>query len=240
MRTTMMMRFKDSHWLHVLGSMLFIGLGHWLLRHRRRALLYLALTWGPFIFGFSSLLADTVHPLISYSFFVLSFGVYLVHLGSTYKAVHRTAVIQPTGVLKIILLTIFLVMLTSAATIGYVAHAFEVSLVFGNSDCPTICDGDLILSRRVGIRSYHPAVGDIVTFSIADQGHRSVYAKRIAAIHGDTIKDFGIIPDGTFFVLGRNLEQSRDSRHFGVIHVSSIISQPKKVLWPLERTSLIH
>lgn len=44
------------------------------------------------------------------------------------------------------------------------------------------------------------------------------------------------VPAGSFFVIGDNIEQSFDSRHFGPVAKKHIVGKVVKVLWPLNRT----
>jgi nickel-type superoxide dismutase maturation protease len=92
------------------------------------------------------------------------------------------------------------------------ADFFEVALVFfglrhkylceGNSMLPTLKNGDKVLVDR----SAEVAVGDIVVARHPVE-QTSELIKRIARIN----------EHGHYFLIGDNLEDSNDSRHFGAV-----------------------
>lgn len=75
---------------------------------------------------------------------------------------------------------------------------------------PTLESGSYIL----GLRIYDShEVGDIVIFEHDGQ----LLVKRIAAVGGDTIEHAGsriMVPEGCFYMLGDNTENSYDSRYW--------------------------
>jgi signal peptidase I len=52
--------------------------------------------------------------------------------------------------------------------------------------------------------------------------------------------DTYVVPDGAYFVLGDNLANSLDSRHFGAVRRQSIIGRATKICWPLARAADIR
>lgn len=95
---------------------------------------------------------------------------------------------------------------------------------------PTLESGSYIL----GLRIYNSLeVGDIVIFEHDGQ----LLIKRIAAAGGDTIEHAGsriAVPDGCFYMLGDNTENSYDSRYWEepFVERTSIVAT---LLLPLEK-----
>ena len=44
-----------------------------------------------------------------------------------------------------------------------------------------------------------------------------------------------VVPDGTCYVLGDNLENSKDSRHFGFVPLGDVTGRVRYVFWPISR-----
>ncbi len=124
----------------------------------------------------------------------------------------------------------------------------EVYVTPTRSNVPTLHAGDrFVVSRRV-----RPAVrGEMILFRAPD-GTGQVHIKRIVGIAGDvvaggptgftvnghTVRDdtvdaFGpvTVAPGHAFVLGDNVKNSRDSRHYGSIQKEAITGHPLYVVW---------
>ncbi|MGQ0613702.1 MAG: signal peptidase I [Planctomycetaceae bacterium] len=115
------------------------------------------------------------------------------------------------------------------------------------SAAPTLLGGERFLASR----TVDPARGALVLFTLREDP-ATTYVRRIVALEGDRVEGgaegirvngervssvpadaFGPLPvgRGEAFVLGENLEASRDSRHFGTIGIDTIVGRPLYVFW---------
>ena len=116
------------------------------------------------------------------------------------------------------------------------------------SNVPVLQPGDRIVAEMDQIE---PERGMMVLFK-GTQTNGRTYVKRVVALAGETVEggDFGIrvngesiareavepfgpvtVARGHAFVLGDNVADSRDSRHFGAIPILSIIGAAHYVIW---------
>jgi len=112
-------------------------------------------------------------------------------------------------------------LILAAAVFVVFQYVIGITFVSGASMEPTLMDGELVVFYRLD-QEYHK--GDIV---IIHRGDNLEYIKRIAAVEGETIEQADEseafeIPKDCVYVLGDNLEKSRDSREFGVVKESEI------------------
>lgn len=125
---------------------------------------------------------------------------------------------------------------------------------------PTLLKGDRVLVNRLAYRFGEPQRGDIVVFR--PPLGREDYIKRIVAVGGDTVAVRGgklfingeaqeepylkeqkiqgqfdevVVPEGSYFMMGDNRNNSGDSRVFGPVEKGSILGKAFLVYWPLSR-----
>jgi len=126
---------------------------------------------------------------------------------------------------------------------------------------PTLMVGDRIWARRMASYSR----GDVVVFRPPDRPGED-YVKRVAGLPGESLRlragrlfingkgvpepwavfgprggvshDFGPVkvPPDSYFVLGDNRDNSRDSRYFGPVARKAVFGKAYKRYWPLGRT----
>ncbi|MGL4883046.1 MAG: nickel-type superoxide dismutase maturation protease [Waterburya sp.] len=86
--------------------------------------------------------------------------------------------------------------------------------ITGNSMIPLLKPGDEILLNPYAYRQYLPEINDIVVTTHPHQSNLIV-VKRITAI----------APDGNLFLMGDNLRESTDSRHWGTVNPQKTIAK---------------
>lgn len=108
-------------------------------------------------------------------------------------------------------------LLCVAFTCAVIVGGMRIAIVVGPSMQPTLADHSVHLT----IPDPDPEIGDIVTFR-----HGGVLLiKRIVAVPGDTVDHWGdhiVLNDSQYYVVGDNINNSRDSRSFGPISSSDI------------------
>ncbi|RBP41144.1 signal peptidase I [Garciella nitratireducens] len=138
---------------------------------------------------------------------------------------------------------------------------FEIIQVDGNSMYPTLHHKDRLIVNKISYIFHEPEVGDIVTFAYPSDTSVD-FIKRIVAKEGDTVEiknnylyingekkeepyiyekkmmDFPpvVVPSNSFFVLGDNRNNSRDSRYIDVGFLKKENIKGKAIfrIWPLD------
>lgn len=140
----------------------------------------------------------------------------------------------------------------------FIAQAYEIR---GDSMKPTLYDGQKVMISKLSpsLDSLDP--GDIVIFSDPNDAQRDLI-KRVIGLPGDlvVIDDNSVsvngqqideqyilraghyrgvyhsetVPEGSIFVLGDNRANSKDSRDFGSIPITSVRGKVFLRLWPLD------
>ncbi len=141
----------------------------------------------------------------------------------------------------------------------------EIFLVEGQSMYPTLSHSERLVVNKFLYRFDEPDRDDIVVFSYSDEKD---FIKRIVGLPGEKIKinegmvyldgepleeeytsgskndEFGPdkVPEGHYFVLGDNRDNSMDSRSASVGYISEEQIKGKAffVFWPFDRTGLIE
>ena len=146
------------------------------------------------------------------------------------------------------------------ASVALVARRFlGISKVSGNSMFPELHDGDELLLDKTSYLTKDPARGEVVIFQ-KQTGDRKMLVKRIIGLPGDrvVIKDGVVtvnetalsgdytmdgvtpgdvdvtVPEGQFFVLGDNRENSLDSRsdEVGCVPKEALVGKAAFRLYP--------
>ena len=111
------------------------------------------------------------------------------------------------------------VILIIAVVAMILIYSFPIVYICGNSMYPTYKDGEKILSTRLFFPD-NLKVGDVVIFTPPSKTHDEVQfvIKRVQHINDN----------GKFFLVGDNLDGSYDSRDYGYVDESHLISKAIK------------
>ena len=152
-------------------------------------------------------------------------------------------------VLAVVLIAIGVFLLSRATVQSFV--------VVGSSMDPSLEDGQRLLVNKVIYRLREPQMGEVIVFH-PPTGKSVDFIKRIIALPGDTveIKEGAVyinelaidepyikstpsytmaekeIPEGEYFVLGDNRNNSNDSHSWGTVPQQNIIGKAWLSIWP--------
>ncbi|MCL2170686.1 MAG: signal peptidase I [Defluviitaleaceae bacterium] len=118
------------------------------------------------------------------------------------------------------------VVLITGVLAAILYFTFWPSVILGGSMSPTFSPGDrIIISRIAAISGF--SRGDLVMSRIPIDGYNMNMVKRIYGIPGDFVNFGGgiLLGDGEYFIVGDNLANSIDSRHFGPINQQQITAR---------------
>jgi signal peptidase I len=143
-----------------------------------------------------------------------------------------------------------------------VAQAFQVEQY---SMEPTLLPHDRVLVNKFIYRLREPQRGDVIVLHYPRDPSRN-YIKRIVALPGDRVEirnghlyinnnsieelyingqpsgDYGpeVVPEGSYFVLGDNRNNSEDSRAFGFLKREQVVGRAILIYWPPQRARILH
>ena len=128
---------------------------------------------------------------------------------------------------------------------------------------PTLKAGEFLLVNRVAYKLSSPKIGDIIVFHAPGVDDLD-YIKRLIGRPGDTVSiedgvvyvnneplyetyiaappnysGTWVVPEGQFFVLGDNRNNSSDSHLWGFIPEDSVVGKALLIYWPLDAVSLL-
>ncbi|NLM25586.1 MAG: signal peptidase I [Firmicutes bacterium] len=152
----------------------------------------------------------------------------------------------------------------TAFIIIFIAQSFSVQ---GLSMMPTLQNNQRLLVDKISYRFTEPRKGDIIVFKYP-QNPKEEFIKRIIGVPGDsvaiidgklfingqlieedyilepTIRGFlpQVVPEGHYFVLGDNRNNSLDSRDFrvGFVPKDLIIGRAIWSYWPLNKIEIVR
>ncbi|MDQ7858166.1 MAG: signal peptidase I [Armatimonadota bacterium] len=130
---------------------------------------------------------------------------------------------------------------------------------------PTLLPHDRVLVNKFLYRLGEPQRGDIVVLRYPRDPGRN-YIKRLVAVPGDRVEirdgrlrvngtpieeiyvngtptgDYGpeVVPEGSYFVLGDNRNNSEDSRAFGFVRRDLIVGRAMLIYWPPARMRILR
>jgi signal peptidase I len=244
-------------WLAVLLSFVVPGLGHAYMRQWIFAIIFVA-----------AFIATLTIPFISpfTSIFVGAAAGFSVYIFSQYR--RETGITHIVFVIGFYLAVELFLAYVPPVMIDKIAHA-EITPVAGDSMAPTILDESVVLvstnkdySPQPGdIVSFqhknYPEI-KIIKRVVALPGqtieikNKKIYINGVAQAQPGYSKiaylswgRFGVrgrsytVQSDSYFVLGDNSLESRDSRSIGAIHKKHIVGRAYKTVWPLSRWGFI-
>jgi len=143
---------------------------------------------------------------------------------------------------------------------------FQPFFIPSGSMEPTLTEGDRIIVSKMNYRLSEPQRADVIVFKYPVDPRKD-FIKRVIGLPGETLLirdskifidgklieqpflppglkygDFGpvSIPEGEYFVMGDNRNNSDDSRGWGTLPRENIIGEAVLIYWPVNRSGLLH
>jgi signal peptidase I len=129
---------------------------------------------------------------------------------------------------------------------------------------PTLKPGDFLLVNRVAYKLGEPSIGDIVVFHAPGESELD-YIKRIIGLPGDIVEINGgtvyvnqqplyepyisekpgysgtwEVPQGQYFVLGDNRNNSSDSHMWGFVPEADLVGRALLIYWPFSEITILR
>lgn len=167
------------------------------------------------------------------------------------------------GVLRFLIDVLETLILSVVLFVGINAVTARVR-VDGTSMEPTLHNGELILVNKLAYKLGGPTRGDVIVFYFPRDPEQE-YIKRLVGLPGDTVRvENGqlyvndqlvdepyiaaapnypgewLVPDGQYFVLGDNRNNSYDSHNWGSVPGDYVVGKAVFIYWPFERLGLIE
>jgi signal peptidase I len=136
--------------------------------------------------------------------------------------------------------------------------------VDGFSMRPTLQDGEYILVNKLAYKTGEPQRGDIIVFVFPVNPQEDLI-KRVIGLPGETVSVHNgvvsvngvpltepyiasppaydgdwVVPEGQLFVLGDNLNDSRDSHQWRFLPLENVIGKAVVIYWPPEEWQIIN
>lgn len=153
--------------------------------------------------------------------------------------------------------------LIAIAIILTIKYVVSLEQVVGPSMQPNYRSGDLLLLNKISYRFRNPKMFEVVVISndetkymikriVGLPGDYVEYKDNKLYINGEVTKEYfdtegttadfslseleyNVIPDGYYFVMGDNRENSLDSRYYGLVKRDQIVGKVQFRLWPIFR-----
>lgn len=145
-----------------------------------------------------------------------------------------------------------------------VVFVLQPTRVDGHSMAPALQSEQRLIIEKVSYRFGEPESGDVVVFRLPEHND-AVLVKRVIAVGGDVVyiregrvlvnnepypitagtqplADFApiVVPYGYVFVLGDNLDESTDSRTFGVVANEDLVGRAAVSYWPPQSVGVVR
>jgi signal peptidase I len=159
--------------------------------------------------------------------------------------------------LETLLIALVLFVIINAATARILVQSISMQ--------PNLKEGDLVLVNRLVYNFSEPKRGDVIVFQNPINPEDVPYIKRIIGLPGDTVLigqgkvmingqllsepylsvttqrggEF-TIPEGEYFVMGDNRNNSSDSRAWGNVPAEHIIGRAEAIYWPPQDWQILN
>jgi signal peptidase I len=159
---------------------------------------------------------------------------------------------------------IVLYIIVAVICIAVLTFGLDSREVYNVSMLPTVEPGDYVMANRFSYLIGHPKHGDVVIINALRTNQRDLI-KRVIALPGDSVEAYAhtvyvndtalvepyimepidymlpaqTIPEGSYFVLGDNRNNSNDSHNGWLVPESDITGKVMFVYWPLDRAKIL-